>query len=43
MIPTDDATQQNKVLVVWRLGGAGKLHLVLNYVQECREDYAGVF
>ncbi|EXJ95817.1 hypothetical protein A1O1_00941 [Capronia coronata CBS 617.96] len=32
-----------KVLVVWGLGGAGKTQLVLNYVQQCRNDYHATF
>ena len=32
-----------RILVVWGLGGAGKSQLVLNYIQEYREDYRAVF
>ena len=37
------AAQENKILIVCGRGEAGKLQLVLNYVQECQADYAGVF
>lgn len=33
----------NKLLVVHGIGGAGKSQLVLNYVQEYRQDYAAIF
>lgn len=32
-----------RILVVYGLGGAGKFQLVLNYIREHRQDYAGVF
>lgn len=32
-----------RILVVYGLSGAGKSQLVLNYVREHRQDYAGVF
>jgi hypothetical protein len=34
---------RRKVLVARNLGGAGKLQLVLNYIQEHRHDYSAVF
>ena len=32
-----------KILVVYRLGEAGKSQLVLNYIQTYRKDYSAVF
>ena len=31
-----------QILTVWGLGGAGKLQLVLHYIQEYRKDYEAV-
>jgi hypothetical protein len=33
----------NRIVVVNGLGGSGKSQVVLNYVQEFRSEYSGVF
>jgi tetratricopeptide (TPR) repeat protein len=35
--------QETQTLVIHGLGGAGKSQLVLNYIRECRQDYAAIF
>ena len=38
-----DEAIDTRILVVRGLGGSGKSQLVLNYVQECRQDYSTIF
>ena len=39
----EDRIEEVRILVVWGLDGASKSQLVLNYIQEYREDYRAVF
>ena len=40
---SDEEADEPRILVVYGLGGSGKTQLVLNYIRDCRQDYAGVF
>jgi NB-ARC domain len=39
----ESPTRRQNIVVVHGLGGAGKSQLVVNYVQEFRNDYSGIF
>ncbi|KAH0543886.1 hypothetical protein FGG08_001787 [Glutinoglossum americanum] len=41
--PLQEPARRSRVVVVQGLGGAGKTQLILNYIEEFRSDYFGVF
>ena len=38
-----DWHEETQTLVVYGLNGSGKSQLILNYIRECRREYAVVF